>query len=240
MAVKAIVPPDRSVVGSAAMRTWLGLAALATAALSACEDGGKNEVVPPPPPMTGRAAAVTAKATAAPAPSATVSAAPAAERKLCAGQKQRPAPKGSLKTAAAPDANAPPAALPIGVGKWTWINLWAAWCGPCKEEMPRLLAWQKKLTDAGVMLDLQFLSLDDDERQMRRFLESQPAGGVRSTYWLPEGDRGGWLGSINLKESPQLPVQILVAPTGQVACVIEGAVEDRDYPQLASFLGAKK
>jgi thiol-disulfide isomerase/thioredoxin len=219
----------------------LGLAALATVAFSACDDA-KTEVVPPPPPMTGRANAVTAKptATAAPAPTATTSSAPSAERKLCAGQKQRPAPKGTPKTAAAPDATAPPSTMPIGVGKWTWINLWAAWCGPCKEEMPRLLGWQKKLSEAGVMLDLEFLSLDDDERQMRRFLESQPAGGVRATYWLPEGERGGWLGSINLKESPQLPVQILVNPAGQVACVIEGAVEDRDYPALAAFLGAKK
>lgn len=222
------------------MRMLFGLAALATAALSACDESGKGEALPPPPPITGRAAAVTAKPTASAAPTATAPTAPAAERKLCAGQKSRPAPKGSLKTAAASDAAAPAATLPIGVGKWTWVNLWAAWCGPCKEEMPRLLAWQKKLSDAGVMLDLAFLSLDDDERQMRRFLESQPTGGVRATYWLPEGDRGGWLGSINLKESPQLPVQILVAPTGQVACVIEGAVEDRDYPALAAFLGAKR
>ena len=29
------------------------------------------------------------------------------------------------------------------------------------------------------------------------------------------------------------PVQALVAPSGQVACVIQGAVEDRDYPALA-------
>ena len=75
---------------------------------------------------------------------------------------------------------------------------------------------------------------------MRRFLEAQPKDGVRATYWLPEGERAGWLGSLGLKESPQLPVQILVAPSGQVACVIEGAVEDRDYPAIASFVGAKK
>ena len=43
-----------------------------------------------------------------------------------------------------------------------------------------------------------------------------------------------------MKESAQLPVQVLVAPSGQVACVIEGAVEDRDYPAIAAFVGAKR
>jgi thiol-disulfide isomerase/thioredoxin len=209
------------------------------AAVAGCDDPKPD--LAPPPPMNGRANAVTAKATAAPPPTATTTAAPAGPpRQLCAGQKPRSAPKGTPKTAAAEGTPAPAATMPLGVGKWTWINLWAAWCGPCKEEMPRLLTWQKKLSDAGVMIDLTFVSLDDDERQMRRFLEAQPRDGVRATYWLPEGERSGWLGSINLKESPQLPLQILVAPSGQVACVIEGAVEDRDYPALASFVGAKK
>lgn len=224
----------------------MGLAAAALV-LAGCDEKLPDSA--PPPPMNGRAVAVTAKAVqtaAAPATVATAtspaSSAPAGPaRQLCAGQKPRPAPsKGSPKTAAAEGASPPPPTMPIGVGKWTWVNLWAAWCGPCKEEMPRLIGWQKKLSEAGVMIDLVFLSLDDDERQMRRFLEGQPKDGVRATYWLPEGERSGWLGALNLKDSPQLPVQILFAPSGQASCVIEGAVEDRDYSAIASFVGAKK
>ena len=49
-------------------------------------------------------------------------------------------------------------------------------------------AWQKQLAKRGVQLDLVFVSLDDDERQLRRFLEGQPKGGLRASYWLPEGD----------------------------------------------------
>jgi thiol-disulfide isomerase/thioredoxin len=210
------------------------------AALTGCDDN--KGAVPPPPPMTGRANAVAAKETAAP-PTTTASARPqtqAPARQLCAGQSPRPAPKGALRTAAAPGADAPPASLPIGVGKWVWINLWAAWCAPCKEEMPRILGWQEKLRAAGVMIDLSFVSLDDDERETRRFLEAQPPSGVRATYWLPEGERSGWLGALGLKGSTQLPVQALVAPSGQVACVIQGAVEDGDYPALAAFLGTKR
>ncbi len=219
--------------------TRISAAVAMAAALAGCDDHKPD--LAPPPSVTGRANVVTAKPTATTsAPPVQTAALPGPARQLCAGQKQRNAPKGTPKTAAAPDATTPPPTMPIGVGKWTWINLWAAWCGPCKEEMPRLLGWQKKLSDAGAMIDLVFVSLDDDERQMRRFLETQPATGVRATYWLPEGERAGWLGSVGLKESPQLPVQILVAPSGQVACVIEGAVEDRDYPALAAVMGAKK
>lgn len=215
--------------------------ALAMATMIAACDDVKPDVVPPPP-MTGRANAVTAKPAPTTPPAATATAAATARpaRQLCTGQKPRSAPKGNPKTAAASDATPPPASIPMGVGKWTWINLWAAWCGPCKEEMPRIIGWQKKLSDAGVMIDLAFVSLDDDERQMKRFLEAQPKGGVRATYWLPEDERAHWLGPLGIKESPQLPVQILVAPSGQVACVIDGAVEDRDYPAIAAFMGGKK
>lgn len=213
---------------------------LGALALLGCDENKGD--LPPPPPVTGRSNAVTAKETATVKPTAAPPAAtaPKPPRQVCVDQKERGAPKGALKTAAADGATAPPTPLPTGVGKWVWVNLWAAWCGPCKEEMPRLVSWQDKLRASGVLIDLAFVSMDDDARQMQRFLEAQPPGGVRATYWLPEGERAGWLGSIGLKESAQLPVQILVAPSGQVACVIEGAVEDRDYPAVAAFVSAKR
>jgi thiol-disulfide isomerase/thioredoxin len=215
------------------------MAGALAAALAGCDENKSS--LPPPPPMTGRANAVAAKETAsAPAPAVTTARPVGPARQLCAGQAARPAPKGALKTAVAAGAEAPPAALPLGVGKWVWVNLWAAWCGPCKEEMPRIVAWQEKLRASGVLIDLAFVSLDDDERETRRFLEAQPPGGVRATYWLPESERTGWLGALGLKGATQLPVQALVAPSGQVGCVIEGAVEDRDYPAIAAFVGAKR
>jgi thiol-disulfide isomerase/thioredoxin len=150
-------------------------------------------------------------------------------------------PKTTFSSQAAAGTERPPASIAFGTGKWVWVNLWAAWCGPCKEEMPRLIAWQKKLSAAGVLLDLAFVSIDDDERQLVRFLEGQPQGGVRASYWLPEGaGRSSWTTSLGLKETPDLPVQVLVAPSGQVACFIQGAVEEGDYATLAAFVGQKK
>jgi thiol-disulfide isomerase/thioredoxin len=213
-------------------------------ALAGCDDGGGKNTLPPPPPQSGRGGdAVAARDSGAPAPTATHAAAPVntAPRQLCTGQSPRPAPKGNPKAVSAPGVDAPPLPVPFGVGKWVWINFWAAWCGPCKEEMPRLIGWKDKLAASGVLIDFAFVSMDDDERQLHRFIEAQPKNGVRASYWLPEGEgRSGWLAALNVKDPPQLPVQALVAPSGQVACVIEGAVEDRDYAAIAAILGVKK
>ncbi|MEJ7731405.1 MAG: thioredoxin-like domain-containing protein [Polyangiaceae bacterium] len=222
--------------------SWAGAAlgvGLLPLVLAAC-DAPRNDL--PAPPTTGRSNAVAAGdagATQKPAvtapPTAAVTA-PGAPRQLCTTREQRPPPKGAIRTASAPGVPPPEATIPFGAGKWIWINLWAAWCGPCKEEMPRLLAWREKLRQSGVLVDMAFVSVDDDERQLARFLETQPATGVRASYWLPEGTtRTSWLAALGVKESPELPVQALVSPSGQVACVVQGAVEERDYPALAAW-----
>ena len=221
------------------------LIAIAALGAGACE--GDKDLPPPPTPGQGRSNAVTAagRGSATPAaPTATThpaTPAPQAPRQLCVGQSPRPAPAGALSAMNAAGAQPLPATIGFGVGKWVWLNFWAAWCKPCKEEMPRLLGWQQKLRAAGVLIDLAFVSLDEDQRQLQRFLEEQPGTGVRASYWLPEGaGRTSWLGALGMKDTPELPVQAIVAPSGQVTCTIQGAVEDSDYPAMAAFLGAKR
>jgi thiol-disulfide isomerase/thioredoxin len=130
--------------------------------------------------------------------------------------------------------------LPEKIGltaQYTWINFWAAWCVPCKEEIPRLLAWESKLNAAGVGLKIVFLSLDDDERQLTAFLDKQPAAGLRRTYWLEEGTRrSDWLAKVSMKPDMQLPAHLIVDAAGKVRCKIQGAIEDSDYPQLLGLL----
>lgn len=206
--------------------------------LAGCEESKKPN---PAPPSTRRSELVAASGAqpqprlSAPAP---VRSAPPRARTLCPGPSlNRAMPSDKLGHAEAPGAPSLGDAIAVGDGKWTWINLWAAWCVPCKEEMPRLLQWQGKWAST---MRLTFVSLDDDERQLMRFLESQPAAGVRTSYWLPEGAaREGWLSSLRLKSSPQLPIQILVNPAGKVHCIIEGAVEDSDFAQLGVILAGR-
>jgi thiol-disulfide isomerase/thioredoxin len=129
-----------------------------------------------------------------------------------------------------------PEKIPLST-EYTWINFWAAWCVPCKEEIPRLLEWEKKLNQAGVSFRVLFVSLDDDERQLTAFLGQQPATGLRRSYWLEEGNRRtDWLAKVSMKPDMELPAHLLVDAAAKVRCKIQGAIEDTDYPQLLGLL----
>jgi thiol-disulfide isomerase/thioredoxin len=109
------------------------------------------------------------------------------------------------------------------------VNIWAAWCEPCKKELPLLRRFATRLAEEGTRVELAFVSLDDDERQLQRFLD-QPGSGIEQTYWLREGkERTEWLAEAELAEDPRLPVHLLVGPSGRVLCRIDGSIEESDY-----------
>jgi hypothetical protein len=96
--------------------------------------------------------------------------------------------------------------------------------------LPILLRWR---TTLGKQLAVTFISLDDDERQLREFLLKQPANGLSSSYWLPDGAaRQAWLQALGLTTEPELPLQLLIDPTGAIRCRVEGAIEAQDLAVL--------
>ena len=181
-------------------------------------------------------AAVVAPVTASAAPPS----APKPRRAICGGKLEadgKPVPvKKPIGRRAAPGAPELPADLALS--GFTWVNFWAAWCVPCKEEIPRLLSFQEKLRAQGKTFKVTFVSLDDDERQLTNFLAAQPASGLRSTYWLHEGkEREDWLMVAGVDPDPDLPQHLLVDSKGKVRCRVKGAVEDADFEGLKALLG---
>ncbi len=226
--------------GLPALAAWLAALAL-VATVAGCQNGGADK----PAVVRERSDIVvaTARQSSEPPPRASASAAPKRRGKLCAdgsAARRLPDKEAAIEVARAAGARALPNPIPFGQGRWIWVNLWAAWCKPCIAEMPRLLRWQAALRKAGVPIDLAFVSLDDDERQLQRFLDGQAASGVRQSYWLRgEEQRETWLGPLGIKPDARLPVQVLVSPQGQVACFIDGGVEEGDYPSIARVLGVR-
>jgi len=207
-------------------------------ALAACDTG-------PEAPPKSRVQAVLAEPgstkvepQAEPAPRAAPPAKPRAE--LCAGQlEKKPTPfkprAVPTRISLEPDRELDRDPLAKQKGRWTWLNFWAAWCVPCKEELPILFGWQKQLEG---QVDFRFVSMDDDERQLRDFLGREPPGGLTSTYWLPDGAlRQSWLEALKLQSEPELPLQLLIDPDGMLRCRVEGAIEPRDLAALERIVG---
>ena len=209
--------------------------------LLACDEGKSHEA----PVTAERSQAIQGPATqavttpvSAPAPSPPP--APKARRApLCGGHldaEGRSVPKKPIGRRAAEGATEP-SAEPSYQG-FTWVNFWAAWCVPCREEIPRLLSWQSRLGGQGKNFHVMFVSLDDDERQLAAFLGAQPASGLRATYWLHEGkERVDWLAAAGVDPDPDLPQHLLVDAKGKVRCRVRGAVEDADFDALSALVG---
>lgn len=203
-------------------------------------------------PAKSRVQAVLAEAagapgTAPPAPAQvtpTPEPAPAKPRPpLCEGQldgKPRPFKPAALPRQLAREgekSDLPEDPLKAARGHWLWLNFWAAWCVPCREELPLLFEWKQKLGDR---VSFAFFSMDDDERQLSAFLDKQPATGLTRTQWLPDGAvRKAWLEALALETEPELPFQALIDPEGQLRCTVGGAVEAKDLPVLEQIVSAK-
>lgn len=178
---------------------------------------------------------VTSAAAAPPTVERDEPAEPRPRRALCGGKLDRfkLLPRKSISRATASNGQELPDQRVLQRTTYTWVNFWAAWCAPCKEEIPRLRAWERKLAPR---LGLSFVSLDDDARQLRAFLES--SADLRASYWLKEGEeRDEWMIAAGLEPDPELPIHLLVDSEGRIRCKIQGAVEDADLADLVRLIG---
>jgi thiol-disulfide isomerase/thioredoxin len=116
---------------------------------------------------------------------------------------------------------------PGGPTTWRWVNVWATWCKPCIEEMPRLAAWRDQLATAGKHLELVFVSVDDTDAEVAAFRASHPE--TPPSIRIANADkRAAWLKSFGMADGA-IPIQLFVSPANRLRCARAGGIRDRDY-----------
>jgi thiol-disulfide isomerase/thioredoxin len=141
------------------------------------------------------------------------------------GQSLRDAPLSGL--------NGPSRRLSDYRGKPLIINVWASWCGPCREEMASLerLAWSEQPVPFTVI----GISTDDDPEQAKAFMKQ-----ANSTINQFIDVR---LQMENMLGAARLPLTLLIDSNGRVLAKVYGA-QQWDSPAAlarihAAFSGSK-
>jgi len=102
-------------------------------------------------------------------------------------------------------------------GKWVLVNLWASWCGPCREEAPVLERFHRRQRQEGVTVV--GINVQDNRDDALAFLRSHPTTfpQLRSVG----EERSDAFGSTGVPEN------FLVDPRGRLALIWRGVVDDR-------------
>lgn len=119
---------------------------------------------------------------------------------------------------------------------WRWVNVWATWCGPCIEEMPRLVKWESQLAKDGAPVDLVFLSVDATQAEVTRFYAKEkdfpPTLRMKTVDELPQ-----WLAGVGLDAGAPIPIHLFLDPEGRTRCVRTGAINEGDYGAVKRVIG---
>ena len=108
----------------------------------------------------------------------------------------------------------------------TLVNVWASWCGPCREEFPAIVALAERERSRG--LRVLFVSADFDEQapETRAFLAGHHAPGP----WLVKTGRDQeFIDGLDKRWTGALPVTIVYDPTGKPVEFWEGGADSARF-----------
>ena len=94
----------------------------------------------------------------------------------------------------------------IKSNKYTWINFWATWCGPCREEMPMMTEIYEEYADKG--LAIVAVNVNERKRTIKGYLDQYPV-----PFTVLRDSTGDITQAYNVEA---LPTSFLVDSTGVV------------------------
>jgi thiol-disulfide isomerase/thioredoxin len=112
-------------------------------------------------------------------------------------------------------------------GRPVWINFWATWCAPCKEEMPQMQAVYQAHQDSDLVI------LGVDFREDAALVRPLVAEGQYSwTFALDPDARAAWTYFV-----AGIPTHVFVARDGTIRDIISaGLTRERMEQQVAALL----
>lgn len=110
-------------------------------------------------------------------------------------------------------------------GKWVFVHFWAAWCGPCRREMPTVQRMSQQIGD--IPLDIVLINTAENDDTVFSFLSIvapdmtslMDRDGVVTERWQPRG----------------LPATFMVSPKGTLEYIALGG-RTWDKPRYLSFI----
>ncbi|MEC8868244.1 MAG: TlpA disulfide reductase family protein [Pseudomonadota bacterium] len=98
-------------------------------------------------------------------------------------------------------------------GRWTLVNYWAEWCGPCRDEIPELNEIQKMGTKLGV----QVVGVNYDGVTGQALASLIKTMGIKFPVLLKD-PRVRW----ELAAPSILPTTLLINPNGELVTILIG------------------